>query len=436
LDRNGQKEIIVGAGSLNVANQPGGLVVFNANGTVRWRMQTVDVGNAWTGGPPDGFGEPVVGTPAVGDVDGDGFPDIVFGSFDQRIYALNRFGGNLAGFPFLSEDSVWSSPALYDSGRLGRMDIFIGGDSSPGGPCGNLSWAGILRDVRYTGGPPGVVWQQCQHQIFQSSPAIGDLEGNGRMSLVIGTGTGPSGDPVATNTLKAFHLDDGSPVPGWPVTLNGPIFGSPVIGDITGNGRNDVVVGACATCTTARVWAFTGMGAPLWNVPVGVNTEILSSPVLVDLDGNGVNDVAVGLAGAFYFLRGRDGASLYPPIEVNRVEQNSAAVANFGAGTGWRLVVQSWLPSGDGTPQNGSGQVDSFPLPVTPGAPPAWPQWRLGPDHLGAPLAPPSPPVHQGYWLAGSDGGIFAFGDAGFYGSTGFMHLNRPIVGGADGPAA
>jgi hypothetical protein len=74
LDRNGQKEIIIGAGSLNVPNQPGGLVVFNANGTIRWRMQTLDVANVWTGGPPDGFGDPVVSTPAVGDVDGDCFP--------------------------------------------------------------------------------------------------------------------------------------------------------------------------------------------------------------------------------------------------------------------------------------------------------------------------------------------------------------------------
>jgi hypothetical protein len=34
-----------------------------------------------------------------------------------------------------------------------------------------------------------------------------------------------------------------------------------------------------------------------------------------------------------------------------------------------------------------------------------------------------------GYWLVGSDGGIFAYGDAAFYGSTGAMTLNKPIVG-------
>jgi N-acetylmuramoyl-L-alanine amidase len=38
-------------------------------------------------------------------------------------------------------------------------------------------------------------------------------------------------------------------------------------------------------------------------------------------------------------------------------------------------------------------------------------------------------PDGQGYWLVASDGGIFTFGDAGFYGSTGALTLNRPIVG-------
>jgi hypothetical protein len=34
-----------------------------------------------------------------------------------------------------------------------------------------------------------------------------------------------------------------------------------------------------------------------------------------------------------------------------------------------------------------------------------------------------------GSWLGASDGGIFACGDAGFYGSTGAFPLNRPVVG-------
>jgi hypothetical protein len=38
-------------------------------------------------------------------------------------------------------------------------------------------------------------------------------------------------------------------------------------------------------------------------------------------------------------------------------------------------------------------------------------------------------PDKAGYWLTASDGGIFAFGDAGFYGSMGGKPLNKPVVG-------
>jgi hypothetical protein len=37
--------------------------------------------------------------------------------------------------------------------------------------------------------------------------------------------------------------------------------------------------------------------------------------------------------------------------------------------------------------------------------------------------------VLHGYWLVGSDGGIFTFGKANFFGSTGSLKLNRPVVG-------
>ena len=44
-------------------------------------------------------------------------------------------------------------------------------------------------------------------------------------------------------------------------------------------------------------------------------------------------------------------------------------------------------------------------------------------------------PSGKGYWLVAADGGIFAFGDAGFFGSTGNIRLNQPIVGMASTPS-
>ncbi|MEA3078255.1 MAG: hypothetical protein QOF60_3163, partial [Actinomycetota bacterium] len=43
-------------------------------------------------------------------------------------------------------------------------------------------------------------------------------------------------------------------------------------------------------------------------------------------------------------------------------------------------------------------------------------------------------PTGAGYYLLGGDGGIFTFGDATFYGSTGSLKLNRPVVGMASTP--
>jgi Tol biopolymer transport system component/ribosomal protein L24E len=44
-------------------------------------------------------------------------------------------------------------------------------------------------------------------------------------------------------------------------------------------------------------------------------------------------------------------------------------------------------------------------------------------------------PSTRGYWFVASDGGIFTFDDAGFYGSTGDTRLNKPIVGMAPTPS-
>jgi D-alanyl-D-alanine carboxypeptidase len=59
-----------------------------------------------------------------------------------------------------------------------------------------------------------------------------------------------------------------------------------------------------------------------------------------------------------------------------------------------------------------------------------------GAIHLNRPIVGIAPgPQGRGYWLVASDGGIFSFGSAGFHGSTGAMHLNRPVVGMAATPS-
>jgi len=47
----------------------------------------------------------------------------------------------------------------------------------------------------------------------------------------------------------------------------------------------------------------------------------------------------------------------------------------------------------------------------------------------GPPSPPPASPANSSYWEVASDGGIFTFGNAGFFGSAGGLPLNRPVVG-------
>ena len=59
------------------------------------------------------------------------------------------------------------------------------------------------------------------------------------------------------------------------------------------------------------------------------------------------------------------------------------------------------------------------------------PSVAQGPNHFGATGSPQSFPVQEashGYWLVGSDGGIFSFGTAAFHGSMGSTPLQRPVV--------
>ncbi len=59
----------------------------------------------------------------------------------------------------------------------------------------------------------------------------------------------------------------------------------------------------------------------------------------------------------------------------------------------------------------------------------------MGGQPLNAPVVGAADtPTNKGYWEVASDGGIFAFGTAGFYGSMGGKPLNQPVVGMAATP--
>ncbi|HZS14235.1 MAG TPA: hypothetical protein VFC09_06520 [Candidatus Dormibacteraeota bacterium] len=104
---------------------------------------------------------------------------------------------------------------------------------------------------------------------------------------------------------------------------------------------------------------------------------------------------------------------------------------------GWGLAGLMWLNEASlFSTSTANLAAYSALIHAGPWAPPGSPP----PSSVSSPSIPAPPPGTSiptwggGYWLVASDGGIFPFGGAAGYGSTGNLRLNRPIVGMASTP--
>ncbi len=119
--------------------------------------------------------------------------------------------------------------------------------------------------------------------------------------------------------IYAFH-NDGTYVPGWPVAVDGEVWGAIAAGDIDNDGVNEiVVVPRNGNQHPNRVYAFEYDGSYVSGWPKdfqggggGGNSGSYANPTIVDLDGDGTLEVLVhGMKGKIYCWNG-DGSSYIP----------------------------------------------------------------------------------------------------------------------------
>lgn len=466
LNGDGYKDLVVGMGAWNADGETylnecgqgnpsapgnGGVVALNGqNGSVLWTFNTQDWGEWGTG--PNGVLDGVYSSPAIGDINGDGQPEVVFGSWDNCIYLLDKNGNPLWGeipftttqgfcgrHGFFAHDTVWSSPVLADLDGDGKPEIIIGGDIScqilnDPNFCNryNVPNGGFLWVIRYDG---TVLARRWFDQAIQSSPAVADLNNNGVLDIVVGTGRG---FPGTGYYVTAMHYQANQDVTlalptNWQTTVLGRVFSSPAIGDLNNDGVKDVVVigyygdsggtpspiGPGAN-QGSYVYALRGdTGSLLWqthacnNDSIGRSFPIASSPVLANIAGDSRPEVLFPLAWEIEALN-PDGTYYTHVNTTNGCTSTSGSATFPGTGTFWPSVAVGDL-TGNGTPEivapgwrnEGNGRHDgdlyvwSMPA-VTANYP--WPMFHQNARHTGiaGPILHSSPPAVNAFYRSGS----------------------------------
>jgi hypothetical protein len=156
---------------------------------------------------------------AVGDLDGDGWAEVVVADMDGRVYAFDSVGSPLSGFP-VSIDPTYSDPAIRDVAN--RVDDIILGAPT----LADLDTDGSLEIIVAAGDRHLYVWRA------DGTPQAGFPV------LVVDRERMQSVDPVTHKVV--WKTSSGSPVGSRGTKL----VGSPSVGDIDGDGDLEIVVGS------------------------------------------------------------------------------------------------------------------------------------------------------------------------------------------------
>lgn len=261
-------------------------------------LYAVDHAGQALAGFPRNFGTFVgVYTPALADVDGDGKAEIAvithnwdspYGSAFLHLFKVTATGPvELSGFPISFERGSESSPAVGDLDGDGSLEIVIGTGGIVGSPTAKI--IAFTSSGRIVSGFPFVVGANS----VGNSPTLFDIDRDGKLEILIRMKPDSMGNGI-------FAIDHrGQLVPGFPFPVT---FGNPgscvAAGDMDGDNIPELAYGGVESVDSGKVWVYDLKGNLLPGFPARVfRTWVDGSVAIADVDGDGKGDVVCGTNG-------------------------------------------------------------------------------------------------------------------------------------------
>ena len=285
-DGDGRKEVFF-------ADEGGVVGCLDSRGKLIWRV--------FTGDRVDYSG------PVVADVNGDSRIEVVFGSDSGTLYCLDDAGielwhyqgdGSIRGIPAVLRDDATSTMRIYvtfsggtaaclsSEGKVlwSRDEPSTAKTRRSGPALGDLDGDGRMEMISATGdfqviacdattGDERWRWKGL-HQIDQTNSfALADFDGSGRLDVVCGDGAGLGGPG------RVYRLRDGKAL--WTADVRGGVVQGPSIGDVDGDGALEILV-----CTREnRLVCLSQDGQEEWDYPSAAGA--LTTPAIGDVDADG-----------------------------------------------------------------------------------------------------------------------------------------------------
>ncbi len=273
---------------------------------------------------------------AFEDYDGDGNIDLFWGDFFEPSLLLIENQGRCGAPDFRTQPQVfppndpvsssgYNAPALVDWTGNGIKDLFVGVLGGAHDPNSTLDANFLFYEAESTDS------YQLKTETFlrtinigsESTAAFGDLTGNGARDLLLANRIDP--ENRQTSTVHFFANEGTASDPSFqyrgPLDLPEVYDYAPTLGDLTGNGELDLVLGTWR----GELLVYKNDGLDDDGIPRFVKDESheletprgnTSIPTLVDLNGNGLLDIVTGASIGRVYLFENEGTAEEPSFAL------------------------------------------------------------------------------------------------------------------------